>query len=324
MNKNVILITGSNGEMGKALIQRFIKNKSNTIITLDLNESSNDSIVHDYFHGSILDKNLLSQINFKYKINSIYHLAAILSTKAEQNPGFASEVNINGTQNMIEMCTSQFEQYSCVIPFFFPSSIAVYNMNNEINQPVHESMYCSNPNTTYGKSKLQCELDGVNIEKLNNRIDFRCIRFPGIISATTIPTGGTSDYAPEMVHAAAKKNRYDCFVSSKSTLPFIVMPDAILAIEKIMSVSKNKLSSNIYNITSFSPNVNELFDKVSSFFNKFQLEYVINKERQAIVDSWPDSIDDNLARVDWNWKPKYDFNDAYDGYIIPSIRKYYN
>ena len=185
-------------------------------------------------------------------------------------------------------------------------------------------MYCSNPNTTYGKSKLQCELDGVNIEKLNNRIDFRCIRFPGIISATTIPTGGTSDYAPEMVHAAAKNNRYDCFVSSKSTLPFIVMPDAILAIEKIMSVSKNQLSSNIYNITSFSPNVNELFDKVSSFFNQFQLEYVINKERQAIVDSWPDSIDDNLARIDWNWKPKYDFNDAYDRYIIPSIRKYYN
>ena len=119
MNKDVILITGSNGEMGKALIQRFMKNKSNIIITLDLNESSNDSIVHDYFHGSILDKNLLSQINSKYKIHSIYHLAAILSTKAEQNPEFASKVNINGTQNMIELCISQFEQYSCVIPFFF-------------------------------------------------------------------------------------------------------------------------------------------------------------------------------------------------------------
>lgn len=324
MNKNVILITGSNGEIGKALIQRFMKNKSNLIITLDINASSNDNIVHDYFHGSILDTELLNTIHSKYKIHSIYHLAAILSTKAEQNPKFASNVNINGTKNMIDMCINQFEQYACVIPFFFPSSIAVYNMNNEINQSVDESMYCNSPNTNYGKAKLQSELYGMNIEQLNKGIDFRCIRFPGIISATTIPTGGTSDYAPEMVHAAAQNKPYDCFVDSQSTLPFIVMPDAILAIEKIMVMPKQKLSSNIYNITSFSPNVNSLYNKVSLFFNQFQLKYVINEERQAIINSWPNIIDDSLAKKDWNWKPEYNFNDAYDKYIIPSIKNYYN
>ena len=323
MQNKVILITGANGEIGKALIQKFIKNKSNIIITIDLEKSNNNHIVHESFCGSILDVELIEKINLKYQISEVYHLAAILSTKAEQNPILAKQVNINGTDNILNMCASQFKNYNNPILFFFPSSIAVYNTVDNQNKAVTETTYCNNPFTIYGQSKLQCELNGINIEK-NKGIDFRCIRFPGIISATSKPTGGTSDYAPEMMHAAARNKNYDCFVVAESTLPFIVMPDAISAIMQLMSIPKNKLSSNIYNITSFSATVDDLFQKILFFFPDFKINYVINESRQNIINSWPNIIDDNLAKKDWDWKAKYNFNQSCSSYLIPSILKYYN
>ena len=323
MQNKVILITGSNGEIGQALIKKFIKNPINQIITIDLEKSENDCLVYKSFHGSILDEKLIDNINNKYQINEIYHLAAILSTKAENNPTLATNVNINGTKNILDLSVKQCEKYNNQLLFFFPSSIAVYNTQKSTNQKINEKLFCENPLTLYGKTKLISESYGVNIEK-NSNVDFRCIRFPGIISATSKPTGGTSDYAPEMIHAAANGKNYNCFANKNSILPFIVMPDAINAIEMIMTVPKSNLSSNIYNITSFSPTIEDLLSKILCFFPKFKMNFSINESRQNIINSWPNYIDDRLANNDWGWVPDFNFNKSYQDYLIPNILKYYN
>jgi len=323
MQNKVILITGSNGEIGQSLINRFVKNSSNKIITIDLDKSIYDNKVHQSFNGSILDDKLIEDINQKYEINEVYHLAAVLSNKAEENPILAEDVNVNGTNNILNLCHRQFQKYRNTISFFFPSSIAVYNTTNYSSKKINEKTISEQPITIYGKTKLISELNGINVEK-NHSIDFRCIRFPGIISATTKPTGGTSDYAPEIIHAAASGKYYNCFANENSILPFIVMPDAINAIEKLMQSPKNNLSSNIYNITSFSPSIKDLFLKTVSFFPDFNINFQINPYRQKIIDSWPNIIDDKLAKNDWDWTPEYDFNKSYENYLIPNILKYYN
>ena len=192
MQNKVILITGSNGEIGQALIKKFIKNPLNQIITIDLKKSENDCLVHEAFHGSILDEKLINSINNKYQINEVYHLAAILSTKGESNPVLATDINVNGTKNILNLSVKQCAKDNNRILFFFPSSIAVYNKQKSINQKIDEKSFCKNPLTVYGETKLISESYGINIEK-NSNVDFRCIRFPGIISATSKPTGGTSD-----------------------------------------------------------------------------------------------------------------------------------
>ena len=185
-------------------------------------------------------------------------------------------------------------------------------------------MYC-NPYTFYGKHKLFCENLGTALDHYNHnkniKLDFRCIRFPGIISKNTIPTGGTSDYAPEMILAAKKMVPYSCFVSKESKLPFIVMPDAINAIIKLMSSSKNKLTSNVYNITSFSPSVGDFYKEISLYYKNFNLTYNINKNRQSIVNSWPGIIDDSKAKKDWDWKPNYNFLKVHLEIIFIKIMK---
>ena len=135
-----------------------------------------------------------------------------------------------------------------------------------------------------------------------------------------MPTGGTSDYVPEMIHNAFKKNNYTCFVNNKSCLPFIVMPDAIEAIIKIMKRDKNQLNQNIYNITSFSPTVLNLYKLIKEVFPNFKLDYNIDKMRQLIVNSWPNNIDDSNARDQWDWSPKYDLELAFKKYITPGLK----
>ena len=319
MNKKVILITGSNGEIGKSLIDKLSKN--NTIIALDLYHNSKSSI--EKIEGSILDNTILNQINNKYKLSEIYHLAAILSTKAQKNPSLANEVNYNGTINLLELAKLQSIKYNSPIKFFFPSSIAVYNiLNRNLNNYINEKYVTNSPTTEYGKAKLKCEEIGIK-KYLKNGVDFRCIRFPGIISANSKPTGGTSDYAPEMIHAAFLNKSYNCFVSNKTILPFITMPDAIQAIIKLMNTSQENIKSKIYNVTSFSPSVSELENKIKEYCPKFKLSYDIDNNRQKIVDSWPNFINDSLAKEEWNWSPNLNFNNFFMDYINPNLKEYY-
>jgi len=326
MSKKIIFITGANGEMGHSLINTLNQQGIFNIVALDIDSPKYAFQVMKFIKGSILDTELLKYINNQYTIDAIYHLAAILSTKAELNPLLANDVNVNGTLNMFELCKKQSENQNKVISFFFPSSIAVYNVLNNQNMIVDECYNKETPITQYGKAKLKCEKMGVDYHNKSHLtgIDFRVIRFPGIISGTSVPTGGTSDYAPEMIHCAAQQKSYECFVEKNRQLPFIVMPDAINAILKFMKVKKNLLNQNIYNITSFNPTVEDFYNKTKEYFPDFNLLFNINDERQKIIDSWPKDINDMRAQNDWGWQPEYNFSCAYQNYIIPEISKKYN
>ena len=321
MQNKVKLITGVCGEVGQALIKQF---KDDEVISLDLDSFDSNYKRHKHFIGSILDNSLLNKINHSYQITEIYHLAAVLSTKAEKNPVLANQVNIDGTNNLYDLCLSQIKKYNKKISFFFPSSIAVYNIPTlNKNEVINEMQYCTQPNTVYGKTKIFSEKKGKHYADLYDHFDFRCIRFPGIISSETMPSGGTSDYASEMLHSAIKGKDYLCFVSSKTTLPFIVMPDAILAIIKLMNTPRKKLTSYNYNITAFSPNVLDIKEKINEFILKFNIDFNIDINRQNIVNTWPSVIDDSLAKNNWNWSPKYNFEDAFKNYLIPNLYKKY-
>ena len=318
MAKKTILITGANGEVGQGLVDKLKENKNNTIIAIDLSNDIYKSKIDNFITGSILDKNLIKNVFKEYHIDIIYHLAAILSTKAEKNKTLAYDVNVKGTKYLIDQAVNQKHN----ITFFFPSSIAVYNVlqSNNHNQIKEGDIFIS-PATIYGQTKLESEQYG--IKNSSQKFDFRCIRFPGIISATTMPTGGTSDYAPEMIHSAAQNKEYNCFVNSETKIPFMVMPDAIKGILTLMKAPKECLNSIIYNISSFSPSASDFYFETKKYYANFKLHYEINTLRQNIVNSWPNNIDDNAARKDWSWSPDFDLTTAYKKYLIPTINDYY-
>ena len=329
--KKVILITGSSGEIGKNLIDYFSQIDSNYILSLDLNPIDNPKKVDKHIVGSILDKKLMDDIYQEHKIDEVYHLAAMLSTKAEQSPIIAHEVNVNGTLNLIDLCVRQIHRNQNKIKFFFPSSIAVYGLDKKENHPISENQNL-NPKTIYGINKLYCEKLGnyfsqnnylSNSGSDNNFFDFRAIRFPGLISVNTMPTGGTSDYLPEMLHSAAQKNNYECFVDSNSQLPFMVMPDAIQAIIKLMNCEKNNLTQSTYNISSFNPTVDDFYFEVKKYYTNFKISYNVNKERQKMVNGWPSDIDTSKSFSDWLWTPKYNLEKSFSDYFIPQLEKIY-
>jgi len=188
------------------------------------------------------------------------------------------------------------------------------------------------PTTMYGCNKLYCEHLGryythhyrqLAADHNANSVDFRCIRFPGLISAITIPTGGTSDYGPEMLHHAAQSLPYRCFVRPDSRLPFMVMPDAIKSLLALEAAPREKLSQLIYNVTSFSMTAQEISEVVIKHFPKAEITFESHSNRQNIVDTWPGDIDDTAARNDWGWQPDYDQKRAFEEYLIPAIKQRY-
>ena len=332
MQKPYILITGANGEMGHGLISALSKKNNFNIITLDLNEidSSIKKFCSKIYTGSILDDKLINKLNTKYQFKTIYHLAALLSTKAELNPELAHKINVEGTINILMLAINQSKKQTNSIQFFFPSSIAVYGLKNlgEKNKvgSIKEDKY-NNPYTMYGCNKLYCEHLGKYYSKKNINdniqkacIDFRSIRFPGIISSKTLPTGGTSDYIPEMLHSAANGKPYECFVNKKTQIPFMTMPDAIQAIIKFMDTPKNKLNRSIYNIRAFAPTAEEFRKKLIEVFPNTEITYNINTKRQQMIDGWPKDTDDSAAKLDWNWKATHDLNRGLNNYLIPDLK----
>jgi nucleoside-diphosphate-sugar epimerase len=183
----------------------------------------------------------------------------------------------------------------------------------------------------YGCNKLYCEELGRYYTRhykqlsvdASPHVDFRSMRFPGLISATTVPSGGTSDYAPEMIHAAAKGETYECFVRPDTTIPFMVMPDASTALRRLASTPRDRLTRTAYNVGAFSRSAAEIREVVLAAFPAAEITYKIDRKRQGIVDSWPSDIDDSAARSDWGFAPMYDFDRAFREYLIPSIGRYY-
>ncbi|HEX7432238.1 MAG TPA: NAD-dependent epimerase/dehydratase family protein [Anaerolineaceae bacterium] len=337
MRKEVVLITGANGEMGHGLITHLGQQGNVNIVALDVSpiDESLKPYCSRFILGDILDTMLLGRLVVEFEIRSIYHLASLLSTKAEYNPETAHRVNVEGTLNLLRLAVEQSQWQGRSVKFLYPSSIAAYGLPNLETKAkagrVKESEWCS-PNTMYGCNKLYCEHLGryyashyrqLAADHDKNTIDFRAIRFPGLISAVTIPTGGTSDYGPEMLHAAAENVPYKCFVRPDTRLPFMVMPDAIKALLCLEDAPRESLTQFVYNVTSFSPSAYEIYEIVKQAFPKSEITFDPHPSRQAIVDSWPAEVDDSAARRDWNWLPDYDQKRAFDEYLLPAIRKRY-
>jgi nucleoside-diphosphate-sugar epimerase len=331
-----VLVTGANGEIGHGLIPALNKLKFE-IIALDLKELDDTlkTYVHETVIADILDSNVIQNILSEHKISTIFHLAGILSSGAEKNPDLAQKVNAGGTAALLESANSLGIKEKRSIKFIFPSTIAVYGIPNLETknkvEKVKESEFLQ-PNLMYGINKLYCEMLGkyysTNYRSIENSgntnfIDFRAIRFPGIISALTLPSGGTTDYGPEMIHTAAQGKNYESFVREDTKLPFMVMPDAIKAMLSLSEAPKEKLSQTVYNVTSFSIQAKEIADLVLKVFPDTEVSYNPNIARQKIVDSWPADIDDSTARRDWNWQPDYDVTRAFKEYLIPEIQKKY-
>jgi len=337
MRKNVVLITGASGEIGHGLIQRLSAGGQSSIITVDLAplESDHQPMVEREFTGSILEDHLLQRILAEFEVDTIYHLAALLSTRAEFTPNTAHQVNVEGTLKLLNFAQAQGESHARPVTFIYPSSIAAYGMpsvdfKNTVGA-VKEHEWCT-PTTMYGCNKLYCEHLGryftlnfkqLAAENLAGKVDFRAIRFPGLISADTIPSGGTSDYAPEMIHAAAKGEPYACFVRPESRIPFMAMPDAVDAILRLASAPRANLSQTVYNITAFNPSAAEIRDLVISGFPDAQITFEPDFKRLSIIDSWPADVDDTAARQDWGHAPRYGQDTAFSSYLIPRIREHY-
>lgn len=335
MRKKGILITGAAGEIGSALIKKLSKSDEYQIITLDLKplESNvEDTIIH--VQGDLLDQSLLSRLVSEYEISTIYHLAALLSTRAEFTPESAHRVNVEGTLGLLKLASEQSQWRGEPVLFVFPSSIAAYGMPDlEIkNQFASVREWEWNyPSTMYGCNKLYCELLGIYFSQHYRQLavdrpvmlDFRCVRFPGLISAFTLPSGGTSDYGPEMLHAAASGKPYSCFVREDTCIPFMVMPDAIRALMMLAGAPASSLSRRVYNVTGFSLTAIQFKELVLRFFSDADITFNPDLKRQAIVDSWPAGLNENDSQRDWGWKAEFDLERAFIDYLIPNITDRY-
>ncbi len=338
MRKEVVLITGANGEIGHGLITYLGQQGKHHILALDVQplDESLKPYCDRFIQGDILDQMLLGRLVAEFEIRTIYHLASILSTKAEYNPETAHRVNVEGTLNLLRLAVEQSQWQGRPVKFLYPSSIAAYGLpdipTKQASGKVKEDEWLQ-PATMYGCNKLYCEHLGryytyhyrrLAADAGKASVDFRCLRFPGLISAITVPTGGTSDYGPEMLHHAAQNLPYACFVRPDSQLPFMVMADAIKSLLQLEAAPTESLSRRVYNVTSFSPTAEEIHTIVKKAFPNAQITFEPHPSRQSIVDSWPGDVDDSAARNDWGWKPDYDQNRSFEEYLIPAIRQRYS
>lgn len=335
MRKPVILITGAGGEIGHGLVTRLATSGS-PIVTLDVSplDATLAPLVTREFTGSITDTSLLDRIISEFEVDRVFHLAALLSTRSEFTPVTAHHVNVEGTLNLLEFAQRQGESHGRPVVFIYPSSIAAFGLPSLATKMrvgrIREDDY-THPTTMYGCNKLYCEQLGRyyarHYKQLSAdaiaRVDFRAVRFPGLISAVTVPSGGTSDYAPEMIHAAAQGEAYECFVRPDTTIPFMAMPDGVEALLTLASTPRERLTRPTYNLGAFSRSAAEIRDVVVAAFPTASIVYKVDAKRQGIVDSWPADVDDTAARADWGFAPRYDFDRAFQEYLIPTIRERY-
>ena len=335
MRKKVVMITGACGEIGHALVDYLVENTDLPIVTLDLQDCPTElagRVTH--IKGSIVDKTLLDTLVSEYEFDTIFHLAALLSTSAEFSPVTAHNVNVQGTLLLLELAAEQSDFRGKPVKFMFPSSIAAYGMPDLETKAEFERVKeweWNYPTTMYGANKLYCEMLGTyfsdHFKQLAEHrpvtIDFRALRFPGLISAFTVPSGGTSDYGPEMLHAAAKGVPYDCFVREDSTIPFMAMPDAIKATIELSNAPAENLNRRVYNISAFSLSAADFRQEVLKYFPEAQIGYQNDAKRQKIIDSWPMDCEDSAARKDWGWSPDYAMDRCFEEYLVPNIKKRY-
>lgn len=294
-----ILIIGAGGQVGTELTEALrARYGGQAVIASDLNPNPELGITGPYEVLNVLDKPRLEEIIRTYEIDTIYHLAALLSATGEKNPALAWDLNCNGLLNVLNVMRDMK-----LSRLFWPSTIAVFGPHTpRQNTP----QYCvMDPNTMYGLTKLAGErLCEYYFNKFG--VDVRSLRYPGLIGWKAAPGGGTTDYAVHIFYDALKSGNYTCFLSGETSLPMMHMEDAIKATIDLMHAEGNKLSiRSSYNLAGMSFTPEELTKEIKKLLPEFAISYAPDY-RQAIADSWPASIDDGVARSDWGWNPSYD------------------
>lgn len=299
-----ILITGALGQIGSELAteMRKIYGTNNVIVSnRRIKEGHEELITTGPFEIiDVNDKTSLSSAVEKHKINTIVNLAAILSAKGEKNPSQCWDININGLYNVLETA----KEKNCMV--FTPSSIAAFGPSTPKDKTPQDTI--QRPSTMYGITKVAGELlCDYYFNKFG--VDTRGVRFPGLISYKTLPGGGTTDYAVHIYYEALKNKKYISFIQKGTYMDMMYMPDALNAIIQLIEANPEKLKHrNAFNVASMSLEPEMLAESIRKFIPEFELSYDVDPVRQAIADSWPNSIDDSAAKEEWGWNPEYNLN----------------
>ena len=311
-----ILVIGSSGQIGSELVAELRSNYGGSNVIASDIVASNQTIMDSgpFEILDVTDSKKLHEIVKKYEVNHVYLLAAILSANAEKKPKLSWDLNMKSLFNVLDLAKDKI-----IKKVFWPSSIAVFGPNTE---KIKTQQYTiTEPNTVYGISKLAgerwCEY---YFNKYN--VDVVSLRYPGLIGWKSNPGGGTTDYAVHIFHEAIKNKKYTSFLTRDTTLPMMYMADAIKATLKIMQADSDKIKiRSSYNIAGCSFSPEELANEIQSYIPDFKISY--NKDyRQEIADSWPDSLEDSLAKDHWGWQAKYNMQKLVKEMIENLNKKY--
>jgi nucleoside-diphosphate-sugar epimerase len=296
-----ILVTGACGQIGSELTMTLRRRYGNANVVAVGHKTQPSTELCDSGPFEFIDvtrRETVEEVVEKHRIDTIYHLAAILSAVGEQKPQLTWEVNINGLYNILEVARERE-----MVRVFCPSSIAAFGPETPRDNTPQETIL--RPKTMYGVTKVAGELLCDYYFKRFG-LDVRGVRYPGIISSETLPGGGTTDYAVEIFYEAIKHRRYTCFVREDTVLPMMYMPDCIKGAIDLMQADRSRLKHHAdFNLAAMSFSAGELAAEIKKHIPEFTCEYKPDF-RQEIADSWPRSIDDSAAREEWGWRPDYD------------------
>jgi threonine 3-dehydrogenase len=306
-----ILVTGAGGQVGLELLET-LRASGHEAHGSDIASRPEPAVLHRDvgWHGlDVTDEDAVQELFTALRPHRVFHLAAILSARGEEIPQTTYAVNQTGTWNVLEACR-RFE----VGQLMFTSTIAVFGAG--LPELVPEDVPLV-PSTMYGVTKVAGELLGTYYHR-RYQLDFRAVRFPGLVSAS-IPGGGTSDYALYMYVDGVRHGRYEAFCRPETRIPLMYMPDGIRALVELSDAPRNRLRRCVYNIAAFSPEAQEIAQSVSRALPGCRINFAPDPQRQAILDSWPRVLDDTAAREDWGWEPTFDL-DAMTADLVPKLR----
>lgn len=296
-----ILVTGAVGQIGSELTLKLRKRYGNENVAAAGHRTQPSPGLRDsgpFERIDVTDKSEIERVVERYEIDTIYHMAAILSVIGEERPQLSWKVNMGGLYNVLEVA----REYE-MVRVFVPSSIAVFGPQTPRDCAPQETIL--RPTTIYGISKVAGELLGDYYHRRFG-LDVRGLRYPGIISSETPPGGGTTDYAVEIFYAAIKEKRYTCFVREDTVLPMMYMPDCIKATIELMEADLSRLKHHCdFNLAGMSFSAEELAAEIKKHIPEFVCSFCPDF-RQKIADSWPRTIDDRPAREEWGWRPSFD------------------
>jgi len=296
-----ILVIGSAGQIGSELTPELRKRYGNSQVVAGIHKTKPPRELFEsgpVERVDVTDKEQLSPVIKKYKIDTVYNLAALLSVVGEAHPLEAWLVGMNGLLNVLEVS----REYRCAV--FTPSSIGAFGLSTPLDNTPQDTI--QRPQTMYGVTKVAGELLSDYYFKRFG-VDTRSVRYPGIISNVTPPGGGTTDYAVEIFYAAVKEKKFTSPISSKTFLDMMYMPDALEAAIQLMEVDPSRLKHrNSFNVTAMSFCPEMIAAEIRRHIPDFEINYKIDPIKQSIAESWPNKMDDSCAREEWNWNPKYD------------------